>query len=814
VAVKIKLFILYALLAISFTTYAQRDISLYEQFNGRYDFTFVGNTLNPSENNTTETCTILTSSSARLTLNAGDVIEKAYLYWAGSGTGDLDVKLNGTAYRATRTFPLNALNIDGNNRLYFGAFANVTTQVRATGNGLYTLSDLDLTAVVGTDTYCGNKTNFGGWAIIIVYRNNSLPLNQLNLYDGMQYVPDDINISLPSLNVIDNVGAKIGFLAWEGDSALAIDEKLKINGTALSNALNPEENAFNSTNSVTNSRILYNMDLDIYNIQNYIRIGDQTAEISLESGRDFVMVNAVITKLNSQLPDATIAATNVERQCNSRTVTVKYTVSNTNSTNALPANTPIAIYINGDLVATTRTMAQLPIGGSERGTITINVPDDGRLDFELLLVVDDNGTGNGTVTETNEGNNTFIINVSLPVPPPLRDPADLNACDTGNGTAVFNFTGYLTSLRNEPTDVVTLYTTITDAQNGTNRITNTGSFRSIVSPQEIFVRLQNSDGCFTIGSFLLNAVDCLLPDATVVIGNTQKSCNSRIVNVNYTVNNFNSTDVLPAGTPITIYANTIAVATSYTIAILPIGGSESAMVSITIPDTVPLNFELKFVVDDTGNGSGIVQEVSEINNDAMLSFTLIVSPDLKKPEDIVACNEGFGSGTFDFSHYDEELKNTPADVVSFYVTRENAEQDIERITNTTQFVTQTNPQEIFVRLNNSDGCFTIGSFLLYTRLCPPETYNYVTPNGDGVNDTFFVKGLRNIFVNFKMSIYNRWGNLVWTGNNSTTDWDGIANEDKVGSADTTVPEGTYYFVLELNEPDYPKPIVGWVYVTK
>jgi gliding motility-associated-like protein len=814
VAVKIKLFILYALLAISFKTYAQRDISLYEQFNGRYDFTFVGNTLNPSENNTTETCTILTSSSARLTLNAGDVIEKAYLYWAGSGTGDLDVKLNGTAYRATRTFPLNALNIDGNNRLYFGAFANVTTQVRATGNGLYTLSDLDLTAVVGTDTYCGNKTNFGGWAIIIVYRNNSLPLNQLNLYDGMQYVPDDINISLPSLNVIDNVGAKIGFLAWEGDSALAIDEKLKINGTALSNALNPEENAFNSTNSVTNSRILYNMDLDIYNIQNYIRIGDQTAEISLESGRDFVMVNAVITKLNSQLPDATIAATNVERQCNSRTVTVKYTVSNTNSTNALPANTPIAIYINGDLVATTRTMAQLPIGGSERGTITINVPDDGRLDFELLLVVDDNGTGNGTVTETNEGNNSFIINVSLPVPPPLRDPADLNACDTGNGTAVFNFTGYLTSLRNEPTDVVTLYTTITDAQNGTNRITNAGSFRSVVTPQEIFVRLQNSDGCFTIGSFLLNAVDCLLPDATVVIGDTQKSCNSRIVNVSYTVNNFNSTDVLPAGTPITIYANTIAVATNYTTAILPIGGSESAMVSITIPDTVPLNFELKFVVDDAGNGGGIVQEVSEINNDAMLSFTLIVSPDLKKPEDIVACNEGFGSGTFDFSHYDEELKNTPADVVSFYVTRENAEQDIERIYNTTQFVTQTNPQEIFVRLNNSDGCFTIGSFLLYTRLCPPETYNYVTPNGDGVNDTFFVKGLRNIFVNFKMSIYNRWGNLVWTGNNSTTDWDGIANEDKVGSADTTVPEGTYYFVLELNEPDYPKPIVGWVYVTK
>jgi hypothetical protein len=64
------------------------------------------------------------------------------------------------------------------------------------------------------------------------------------------------------------------------------------------------DNAFNGTNSFTGST-LYNMDLDVYNIQNN-NIGDTSAQIQLTSGQDFVMINAIVTKLNSQLPDATL----------------------------------------------------------------------------------------------------------------------------------------------------------------------------------------------------------------------------------------------------------------------------------------------------------------------------------------------------------------------------------------------------------------------------------------------------------------------------------------------------------------------------
>ena len=48
----------------------------------------------------------------------------------------------------------------------------------------------------------------------MVYQNNTLPLNQLNIYDGLQVVSQVQNlltVNLDALNVIDNQDARIGF---------------------------------------------------------------------------------------------------------------------------------------------------------------------------------------------------------------------------------------------------------------------------------------------------------------------------------------------------------------------------------------------------------------------------------------------------------------------------------------------------------------------------------------------------------------------------------------------------------------------------
>ena len=72
-----------------------QNVSLFHQFNGRYDFTFIGNTLNVQPNGANDPCILLPSSDAMLNLGSNNTIISAYLYWAGSGTGDFNVKLNG-----------------------------------------------------------------------------------------------------------------------------------------------------------------------------------------------------------------------------------------------------------------------------------------------------------------------------------------------------------------------------------------------------------------------------------------------------------------------------------------------------------------------------------------------------------------------------------------------------------------------------------------------------------------------------------------------------------------------------------------------
>jgi len=63
--------------------------------------------------------------------------------------------------------------------------------------------------------------------------------------------------------------------------------------------------------------------------------------------------------------------------------------------------------------------------------------------------------------------------------------------------------------------------------------------------------------------------------------------------------------------------------------------------------------------------------------------------------------------------------------------------------------------------------------------------NAFTPNGDGVNDTFNGKGFN--LNNYKMIVFDRWGNLIYTSHSLTDDWDGRANGgEKVAQQDVYV----------------------------
>ena len=394
-----------------------QDISLFEQFNGQYDFTAIGNTLNTGPNS----CNILTQSSATLTLTANQDLVAARLYWAGSGGGltnpaDNNVTLNGINVTAERTFLNNDIGIP-----FFGAYADVTAIVLANGNGNYTLSNLDLTGNIGD--YCDTTTDFGGWSIIVIYEDeDNLLLNQISLFDGFEIVSGgtpDIAITLGPLDVTSDELAKIGFLAWEGDAGLSDGENLIINGTPISDPpLNPANSPFNGTNSYTGSNELWNMDLDVYELTGLVDPGDSEIILDVGSEADLVIIHNIITSVNSELPDASIIFEPIEFICND-TVDINWTVFNVNSTGALPAGVPIKFYLEGAQIAQDNTTTSIPIDGAETGTTTLPIPMGTISDsFIILAVVDDGGGGISTVVETNENNNEYqqIINIYTEVP--------------------------------------------------------------------------------------------------------------------------------------------------------------------------------------------------------------------------------------------------------------------------------------------------------------------------------------------------------------------------------------------------------------
>jgi gliding motility-associated-like protein len=299
-----------------------------------------------------------------------------------------------------------------------------------------------------------------------------------------------------------------------------------------------------------------------------------------------------------------------------------------------------------------------------------------------------------------------------------------------------------------------------------------------------------------------------LPDATVAINSVENQCDSRTIVVNYTISNLNCTNPLPAQTPISIYINNQLLQTTTNNAEIPVDGSISSQITLVIPNLIPDTFEIKFVVDDTGNGTGIVAELIETNNTFSISNTLWISPTFNTLESLISCNEGFTKGTFDFSSYEELVKTNSNDTVQFYETIENATNGVNPILNTTNYVAIATPKEIFIRIDN-ENCFSITSFLLTTRNCPPTVYNYISANNDTYNDILTIDGLYDIFLDFKIEIYNRWGRLIWIGNQNTDKWTGQV-KDAIGSENA--PDGTYFYLLFLNDIDYPEPLKGFLYL--
>jgi gliding motility-associated-like protein len=83
-----------------------------------------------------------------------------------------------------------------------------------------------------------------------------------------------------------------------------------------------------------------------------------------------------------------------------------------------------------------------------------------------------------------------------------------------------------------------------------------------------------------------------------------------------------------------------------------------------------------------------------------------------------------------------------------------------------------------------------------------------SPNGDGIRDTFIIKGLHE-FPDNELKLYNRWGTKVFGAKPYQNNWDGIARGTAVFNKGEKLPAGPYFYVLTVNNNRVFK---GWIYI--
>ncbi|MEM9886178.1 MAG: gliding motility-associated C-terminal domain-containing protein [Bacteroidota bacterium] len=72
-------------------------------------------------------------------------------------------------------------------------------------------------------------------------------------------------------------------------------------------------------------------------------------------------------------------------------------------------------------------------------------------------------------------------------------------------------------------------------------------------------------------------------------------------------------------------------------------------------------------------------------------------------------------------------------------------------------------------------------------------YTGMSPNGDGVNETFFIANIEAQPSNH-LQIFNRWGHKVYETSNYQNDWDGTWRGK-------LLPDGTYFYILEVESAE-------------
>ncbi|PQJ31292.1 CUB domain-containing protein [Nonlabens arenilitoris] len=364
----------------------------------------------------------------------------------------------------------------------------------------------------------------------------------------------------------------------------------------------------------------------------------------------------------------------------------------------------------------------------------------------VFVVVEDNVTGCENYT---------TLNLEVIDAPQAATAPDLILCDdnnTGDLTENFNLTDNETAVLNGQTGItLTYHNSQADADAGSNAIGNPTSFDNSSSLQTVYVRVENTTGCFNTTSFdiVVNEVPvpqmfdlyylCLDGNGNVL--NTDNSPPTLDTTLSATGLSFSWSldgNVLPAETGATLTATMVG------------------MYTVTATDTT------------TGCNSSQTTEVRQLG-----------------PPDSFGAE--VTSRYFDEVHRIEAFAQGPATQYIFSVDDGPWQYN--------GFFEDVTPGLHVVYIQDLDGCNTVEipiDVIGYPR--------YFTPNNDGYHDTWNIIGINNEPTT-KIYIFDRYGKLLKQMNPSGIGWDGFYNGQPLPSSD-------YWFQVEYIENGSNKTFGG------
>ncbi|MFM7006820.1 MAG: hypothetical protein ACKOWX_06165, partial [Flavobacteriales bacterium] len=270
--------------------------------------------------------TTFMSSSDSLNLPNCSEITWAGLYWGGKITTSTsnyvnrsNIKLkvnNGTYQQLTADQTIN--NTTG--AVSYFCFKNITSIVQAAGTkGRFTIAD---------QVQQTNSTNlFGGWTIVVVYKNTSEAYKNLTVFDGLANVSQGSSsntVTIPISGFLTPlsgaVSFELGVIAYDGDRSQTGDQLL-FNGVGtnyvqVSDGLHTATDMFNSTiayngvltpfrNPSYNNTLGYDASIFIPNnaAQNYLNNGATSANIRVTTSSETILSRVITSAIDIYEPD-------------------------------------------------------------------------------------------------------------------------------------------------------------------------------------------------------------------------------------------------------------------------------------------------------------------------------------------------------------------------------------------------------------------------------------------------------------------------------------------------------------------------------